>query len=163
MNIEEKIKSLKEKNSEISRLKNEAYSISREVFEGWCKDVFDKNPRLESFSWNQYTPYFNDGDTCVFSANTDYLKINGEYADDSDWISENTVTSWGTYNRETKKYEGRVEVPNESYDAELDKVTQEIKDFLCLFDDDFYIRKFGDHSEITVTKEGIEVEEYEHD
>lgn len=163
MNIDEKIKSLREKNSEISKLKNEAYSISKEVFESWCRDVFEKNPRLESFSWNQYTPYFNDGDTCVFSANTDYLKINGEYADDSDWISESTVTAWGTYNRETKKYEGRVETPNESYDAELDKVTQEIKDFLCLFDDDFYIRKFGDHSEITVTKEGIEVEEYEHD
>jgi hypothetical protein len=29
-------------------------------------ELFEEFPELESFSWTQYTPYFNDGDTCEF-------------------------------------------------------------------------------------------------
>lgn len=36
-----------------------------------AKSVFENHPDLKSFSWTQYTPYFNDGDTCEFSAHTD--------------------------------------------------------------------------------------------
>lgn len=163
MSIAEKLEELRQKNAEISKMKSEAYEISKGIFEQGCKEIFEKYESLESFSWNQYTPYFNDGDTCVFSANTDYINVNGEYAQDSEWYSETNVTSWGTYNREAKKYEGRVEVPNPSYDAELASATNEIQDFLNNFDNEFYIGRFGDHSEITVSREGIEVEECEHD
>ena len=163
MNATEKLKVLSEKNREITRLKNEAYEISKDIFEEWCKEFFERNESVGSFSWNQYTPYFNDGDSCVFSANTDYIKVNGEYAEDSDWISEKTITSYGTYNRETKKYEGRVEVPNPSYEPELAKATREIQDFLQNFDNEFYMSRFGDHTEIVVSRDGIEVEDYEHE
>jgi hypothetical protein len=163
MELEDKIKLLKSKSSEISNLKKEAFNLSKEVFEDWCKTVFEKHPKVESFGWNQYTPYFNDGDTCIFSANTDYININGEYADDAEWANEKIVTNWGTYNREKKVYEGRVEVPNENYDKELDVATSEIRNFLMTFDDDFFMNRFGDHSEITVSKEGIEVDDYDHD
>lgn len=47
--------------------------ITKEIF----NEIFDKNPKLESFGWKQYTTYFNDGDECTFSANTDYIDING--------------------------------------------------------------------------------------
>lgn len=163
MDATEKLKVLKEKNREITRLKEEAYEISKGIFEEWCRDFFERNEAVGSFSWNQYTPYFNDGDSCVFSANTDYIKVNGEYAEDSDWISEKKITSYGTYNRETKKYEGRVEVANESYDPELAKATREIQDFLQNFDNEFYMSRFGDHTEIVVSRDGIEVEDYEHE
>jgi hypothetical protein len=163
MDLKERMELLKTKNSEINELKNQAFDLSRSVFEDWCKDVFVKHPKLESFGWNQYTPYFNDGDTCIFSANTDYIKVNDEYVDDAEWSSETNVTSWGIYNRETKTYEGRVEVPNEKYDKELDLATFEIRSFLANFDDDFYLRRFGDHTEVTVTNEGIEVDDYDHD
>lgn len=157
------LEELVKKNREIAKLKSEALNISNEVFVEWSRELFDRYGRLESFSWNQYTPYFNDGDTCVFSANTDYIKVNGEYAEDSEWISESIVTNWGTYNRETKKYEGRVEVPNKGYDPELAGAVKEIQSFLNSLDNDFYIFRFGDHSEITVSREGIEVEDYDHD
>ena len=163
MELEEKVKLLKVKNSEIAGLKNDIFDLSKDVFDDWCKSVFDKYPKVESFGWNQYTPYFNDGDTCTFSANTDYLSINGEYVDDCEWVGSIKVTNWGTYNRETKVYDGRVEVPNEKHDSVLEEASEEIRSFLNTFDDDFYIRKFGDHSEITVTKEGVEVDDYDHD
>jgi hypothetical protein len=163
MDANEKLNLLKQKNREIEKLKSESYEISRTLFDEWSKDFFERNEKVDSFSWNQYTPYFNDGDTCVFSANTDYIKVNGEYAEECEWMNENIVTNWGTYNRETRKYEGRVEVPNSSYDAELSKAVGEIQDFLCNFDNDFFMSRFGDHTEITVSREGIEVEDYEHD
>jgi len=163
MELEEKIKLLRTKNSEIRDLKNDVFDLSKDVFDDWCKTVFDKYPKVESFGWNQYTPYFMDGETCVFSANTDYISINGDYVDDSEWMGKTVVTNWGTYNRETKVYDGKVEIPNEKHDSELESASEDIRKFLQTFDDDFYIRKFGDHSEITVTKEGVEVDDYDHD
>jgi hypothetical protein len=159
MNLE----ALKEKQKEIAKLKAEAQQMASDAFDSFCKEIFEKHPKVESFGWSQYTPYFNDGDTCAFSANTDYISINGEHVDDSNWVSEKNITNWGTWNRDLRTYEGRVEVPNLDYDPELSKGADEITEFLSNFDDDFYITRFGDHAEITVSKDGVDVDEYEHD
>ena len=159
MNLE----ALKEKQKEIAKLKAEAQQMASDAFDSFCKEIFEKHPKIESFGWSQFTPYFNDGDTCTFSVNTDYISINGEYVDDSKWVNETTVVDWGTWNRDLRVYEGRVEVPNLDYDAELAKGSDEITEFLRNFDNDFYITRFGDHAEITVTKDGVDVDEYEHD
>jgi hypothetical protein len=159
MNLE----ALKEKKKEIAKLKAEAQQMASDAFDSFCKEIFEKHPKVESFGWSQYTPYFNDGDTCTFSANTDYISINGEYVDDSKWVSKTNVTNWGTWNRELKVYEGRTEVPNLDYNEDLSKASDEIVEFLSNFDNDFYITRFGDHAEITVTPDGVDVDEYEHD
>lgn len=159
MNLE----ALKEKKKEIAKLKAEAQQMASDAFDSFCKEIFEKNPKVESFGWSQYTPYFNDGDTCTFSAHTDYISINGEHVDDSKWVNETTVVDWGTWNRDLRVYEGRVEVPNLDYDPELAKGCDEITEFLRNFDNDFYITRFGDHAEITVTKDGVDVDEYDHD
>ena len=159
MNLE----ALKEKQKEIAKLKAEAQQMASDAFDSFCKEIFEKHPKIESFGWSQYTPYFNDGDTCTFSANVDYISINGEYVDDSKWVNETTVVDWGTWNRDLRIYEGRVEVPNLDYDSELSKGADEITEFLRNFDNDFYITRFGDHAEITVSKDGVDVDEYEHD
>ena len=159
MNLE----ALKEKQKEIAKLKAEAQQMASDAFDSFCKEIFEKHPKVESFGWSQYTPYFNDGDTCTFSVNTDYISINGEHVDDSNWVSEKNITNWGTWNRDLRTYEGRVEVPNLDYNSELVKGADEIVEFLSNFDDDFYITRFGDHAEITVSKDGVDVDEYEHD
>jgi hypothetical protein len=159
MNLE----ALKEKQKEIAKLKAEAQQMASDAFDSFCREIFEKHPKVESFGWSQYTPYFNDGDTCTFSANTDYISINGEHVDDSNWVSEKNITNWGTWNRDLRIYEGRVEVPNLDYDPELSKGADEITEFLSNFDNDFYITRFGDHAEITVSKDGVDVDEYEHD
>jgi len=43
------------------------------------QEVFNEEPSLQSISWTQYTPYFNDGDACEFSCNAypDAIKLNG--------------------------------------------------------------------------------------
>jgi hypothetical protein len=159
----EKFAVLREKQEEIKKMKKEMIEASNKIFTELTKSIFEEHPKVKSFGWNQYTPYFNDGDTCTFSANTDYIRINEEYVDDSNWVNETIITNYGTWNRDKKVYEGRTEVPNLNYDVELSKASDDITEFLSNFDDEFFISKFGDHAEITVTAEGVSVDEYEHD
>lgn len=164
MNINERLENLKSLKKDLREKRNEVTRASGELFDDWCKDFFDKNSDIiESFTWNQYTPYFNDGDTCVFSPNIDYIKVNGEYTDEMKDIQKVNVLNWGTWNRDTRSYDNRVEVENVNYNERLDHLVTEIKDFLALFDDDFYLEKYGDHTEVTVTKDGIDIDEYDHD
>ena len=159
----EKFAVLREKQEEIKKLKKEMLEASNKIFTDLTKTIFEDHPKVESFGWSQYTPYFNDGDTCTFSANTDWIYINGNPVDESDWVDETKITNYGTWNREKKEYEGRTEVANLDYDPELSKATEEIKEFLSNFENDFFMSQFGDHAEITITANGVSVDEYEHD
>lgn len=159
----DKFSVLREKQEEIKKLKKEMLEASNKIFTELTKSIFEEHPKVKSFGWSQYTPYFNDGETCYFSVNTDYIYINGEPVDESDWINETKITNYGTWNREKREYEGRTEVPNLDYDPDLSKANDEIKEFLRNFDNDFFMSQFGDHAEITVTEEGVSVDEYEHD
>ncbi len=161
--MKDKLELLKEKQSQISNLKNDVIDLSSGIFEDFYKYIFEKYPTLESFGWTQYTPYFNDGDSTIFSVNTDYISINDEYVDEAKWISEVNVINWGNYDRVNKTYVGRVEEPNPDYDPVLAAASNEIVDFLGRFDNDFYLSKFGDHAEITVTKDGVDISDYDHD
>jgi len=42
-------------------------------------------------------------------------------------------------------------------------IKSDIREFMSLFDDDLMMDLFGDHVKIIVTKEGITVEDYEHE
>jgi len=161
--MEQMISEIKEKQAEIKKLQNELQKRTADIFLSSFKVLFEENPKLKSFGWTQYTPYFNDGDTCTFSANTDYLYINGEHEDDADWSQEKKVISWGTYNRDKRVYEGRIEQDNPNYIPELANASAKVKKFLSVFDDEFYKRQFGDHVKITISENGITTDDYEHD
>ena len=163
MTINERLNSLSETRTKINELKNELVQQSYDIFTDLQKEIFTKYPELESFGWSQYTPYFNDGDTCIFSANTDYIKMNDEYAEDSNWFNKNNVIDWGKWNNSTRGYEGRVEEPNNLYNKKLANAHDEIVNFLSYFDDDFYLSKFGDHAEIIITKDSLTIEDLDHD
>jgi len=108
----DKFERLKQKKAEIQALRKQMQEESNKIFGELTKEFFDENPKLESFAWTQYTPYFNDGDTCEFQANTDYIYVNGEYIEDCDWYDKNNITNYGRWNSALKLYEGRVEVEN---------------------------------------------------
>jgi hypothetical protein len=93
-------------------------------FKEFKEHVFDKYPKLESFSWTQYTPYFDFTKSPKFKANIDMVEI----------------------------------VSNDSKDALSD-----ISKFLKQFSDDFYLKQFGDHASIRITKNGIEISDFDHE
>lgn len=161
--MQEIFKEIKEKRKAIAKMQNDLQKESEDLFDSFFKKIFEETPELERISWVQYTPYFNDGSACIFSANTDYLDINGDCEDEADWISEKNIISWGKFNPTTKIYEGRIEQDNPKYNKKLSDKVSEIKDFLSLFDDEFYQKKFGDHTRVTLSTNGTLTEEYEHD
>lgn len=161
--VEEIIKEVQEKQKEINSLKKELLKKSEEAFFKGAKQIFETCPQLDSVSWTQYTPYFNDGDETIFSVNTSYLEVNGKYTDEDDSLSPTVIKSYGTYNRNLRVYEGRVEEPNPNYNKTLSDSVDMMSKFLEVFDEDFYKSQFGDHVKVTITKEGIDTEEYEHE
>jgi hypothetical protein len=161
--IKEKFAIVREKQKEIKKLQKEILDTSVKIFTDLTKIIFEKYPKVKSFGWNQYTPYFNDGDTCIFSVNTDWIYINGDPADEADWIGKTKITNYGNWNQKLKKYEGRTEVSNLNYDEDLSKATDEIREFLNNFDEDFFMSQFGDHAEVKITSEGISIDELDHE
>lgn len=125
----------------------------RTEFPNILKPLFEKSKLIESIGWTQYTPYFNDGNSCEFGVN-EVSFINGEDLYDIEW------------------YDWRVQY--EKYHAELTKegntnfeeckIIEEFKSLLDTIPNDFYEDLFGDHVQVTIHKDGrIDVEEYDHD
>lgn len=118
--------------------------------------LFSQSKRIESIGWRQYTPYFNDGDECIFGVHNDDLTING--IDDYDG-DENEIA----FIKE-KIWNGDKWVVNTNLDKPEFDLLQQIEKVLRSIPDDFYKDLFGDHVKVTVYKDGrIETEEYEHD
>mgnify|MGYP003344424530 CR=1 FL=1 len=92
-----------------------------------------------------------------------YIDVNDEPVDESDWISPTNITKYGSWNRESRKYEGREEEANANFDPDMVNAVQDIRDFLSHFDDDFFLSQFGDHAKITITADGVSIDEYEHE
>lgn len=137
-------------NTKLTELLNEYYG-AKAVLEERCatlfkeaiQDIFAKYPAIETIAWFQYTPYFNDGDACEFGVDTEPY-INGlnsygeaHWSDDRD--DDDTANP----------------IPTEVYgevSALLGSIPEEImKDI------------FGDHAKITIDREKITVDEFEHD
>lgn len=118
---------------------------AREVVTPGLKDFMETHPELVAISWTQYTPYFNDGDTCEFGVNDVY------FTNDPEMLNEHVYDwdyHWGA---KDDKY-------SESTLADL----KELGKALCNADQEL-LALFGDHVRVIVTKDGIEVEEYIHD
>ena len=89
MNIETMKADLALKQKQIDDIKATALKQYKELFQEASKCLFDSFPELESFRWTQYTPYFNDGDECVFRAHTGYPYLNGS-EDEYGWGKNKT-------------------------------------------------------------------------
>lgn len=146
---------------EIRNLKKQKMKISEEVFNEFTKSIFKDNPELESFSWFQYTPYFNED--CTFSANTDSLYLNGESIEEAEWYPVQNIVSRGIWNPDTRKYDGMIKEKNKKYNEKLSNLADKISQFLGELDDMFFLNRFGDHAQVTITKDGVEISDFDHE
>lgn len=136
---------------EVIRTKYEEYKAkfvaeAKEEFTKSFKEVFETYPEILSIKWQQYTPYFNDGDECLFHVGDCTFNF-GEYEVEgyvSEWdIKDIPELDKLTYLNPILQTIGR-NIGNSSFE----EVMQEM---------------FGNHIEVTATKEGIQVDEYYHD
>jgi hypothetical protein len=115
--------------AEVEELRMKLQKTGEQFLAQNFKELFEKYPKLETISWSQYTPYFNDGEECTFRSNHKYADIEGI-----------------DYN-----------------DKEYEIIEKELQDFMGQFDDELLCNLFGDHVQLVVSKEGISVEDYDHE
>jgi hypothetical protein len=140
----------KEAKKKMVEMQKEAQQVVQQAFKEATVELFDEHPELKSFGWNQYTPYFNDGDVCVFDTNFDWeVWINGLSSDED--INDDRRWDSGTSDW----------VPCEPH--ELRPLVKIIQEFLKTFSNDDYKDMFGDHVSVTVTRDSVETEHYEHE
>lgn len=127
------------------------------------------DPTIVEFGWRQYTPYFNDGDPCTFSVHGTWVRTTDDVDADEDELEMwghrtlgKVTTEWGD-DPETKR---RVAV-SETYEgpdrARYDRCKALEKAVEGGHFEHVLLDAFGDHANITVRRNGIDVEFYEHD
>lgn len=185
-----KLDKVKETLATFEKAKAEMLETAKANFKDCAQEIFNEHPILKSFSWTQYTPYFNDGDACEFSVHTDYprIKFYGENGDLGQYIHLRDITTLQPDNEaKTKTLEFLNEQIDELEDDDNDdddefcnwtakqklknneeltdqeKAGLAVQEFLRLFDEDVLYDMFNDHVKVTVTRDGVEVEEYSHE
>jgi hypothetical protein len=161
-------KELKERLNKIDQiredLKKAEKSASKDIM-NLLKELMVNNPLIAGVRWSQYTPHFNDGEECVFSINDPEFKFNlGAPISEEDDVYNNQ--GWyNDYNIDDKFFEKRSDLLNYKQVAECKKGLKDIQTvFEKLKDMEYTIKSmFGDHMQITVTADGVETEEYDHD
>lgn len=140
----------------------------REEFKKELKSFFESTPEIKAIVWNQYTPYFADGDPCEFSVNCVYF-TNAE----SEILEENlneisygdieleeffSITSNSEYGRNWNDTPKQEPVSLEVQDSINGMVKK-----LNMIPYEVYLDMFGDHVIVTVTRDTITTSEYAHD
>ena len=159
----QRLEILKQKVEQVNKELKEIYS---ESIKEYAKEILD-NTRVAGFGWTQYTPYFNDGDPCEFGISIDepYLKLGNEWAHSYD-ITEYGRDEQGKVIRydDGNKFirdEYKAFITMEELNEILDKINTFASDALCPFEKQ--AQALLGEGKVLVTKEGIEVEDYDHD
>ena len=131
---------VKEYDAKLKAMRTELSNEFNKQFKVISQEIFAAHPEIIKFGWLQYTPYFNDGDACVFGYYGMHVCVDPETADDSiyDWEE--------MYGDTAKKYPAL-----KAFEQILEAST------------DILLEMFGDHVQVIVTPAGIDVSEYEHD
>jgi len=152
----------------LAALKEDYKKTAEAMFHEGVKELFELHPSLDSFGFKAYSPYFNDGEECTFSALTDYPYINGFDEDPSSMEKyfeprEGDSNIWKKIGHwdYSNGYKNKVWVDG---DPVLDAMVKDVKEFLKSFDNDVWEDLVGNHVIVRISKDGIETEDYsDHD
>lgn len=146
-------------NETVTKLKAEL----AEGLKAALQEMLQELPGIKSIRWEAYTPYFNDGEPCVYQVRhtrilphqlpkkmPEYVEFDDEHFSEYD-LDFTWTNGWGSkkvYSEEHKELGALIDKAT----AFVDGVPKEVmRD--C----------FGDHKQITVTAEQVTVEKYEHE
>jgi hypothetical protein len=138
---------------------------------------------IHSFGWTQYTPYFNDGDPCVFGVGEPWFRTvddakkadpddDEDYDDESDYsftigysghpslgkqdYEWDNPRDWENRRKVYGPYEGNHQASFMVCSALADAIDSGAFEAVLL-------EAFGDHAKVTVRASGITVDSYSHD
>lgn len=127
-----------------TELKNKMKTEGASAIATAINEVFEKHPEIKAIGWQQYTPYFNDGDACVFG-------MHGFYYSKTDVDPENVI--------EPTDDEPWI------YASRRDPMDEAVSNLECTLDDVSELMKaaFGDHVYVIATRAGFHVGDYDHE
>lgn len=128
-----------------------------EDFVAWL-DLVLGIPEVEAVKWSQYTPYWNDGEACTFQVGEIYVKLTGDLEDAGE-----EEDGWRhSCDLQDSEYspvpEALLAAAEGAHEALEEMSYQETKKYYTALE-----QAFGDHTEVTATREGFAIEEYEHE
>ena len=145
--------------NEYSEFRNRFQAQAQDLFKDCVKDLFAAVPEITVIKWTQYTPYFNDGEACVFRVGSPTF---------SNAADPDNVSAWGELSDENEgewAFEGNYGMPD-ALKNDMDKF-RAVRDFSAIVDngemEEVFEAMFGDHVMVTITRDGIDVSDYEHD
>lgn len=146
------LKEFEELHQEIEEKREKATGLFKialkEALDGVLKEGITK------IKWRQYTPYFNDGEACIFSVHEPVYYIdNGIVPTYFSLEEEDEDGGWYYYS---------------SYTAEKNKIKilESVEKLQLMFtdlDNFYFLNSFDDHAEITYDGQEFEVNDYSHD
>lgn len=129
------------------------------------KEFFDANPEVEEMTWVQYTPWFNDGDTCEFSVNDIVIPVylNDDEREEAEDCHYYDLEGFQIDNYYKERLTDAEEVFGADRAKELATAIKEFRSDFHSIPEEVMEGVFNNHVKVTATREGFEVEEYEHD
>lgn len=179
-------------NEELNTIKKNYMESLQKDFHIVIKSFFEDCPLIQAVVWSQYTPYFNDGDECVFDVNVpsfitknfdidDLRSSPYEYEDEDEYGCLNVPLYVENWDDDVAKYKAELSKPTVSewakgyypkHIAELEQMKLDypdydvkIKAFANILSNNKDILKeiYGDHVCVYVTPNEVIIEEYSHD
>ena len=112
--------------AQISALRAEAKEAASNILHETTKQYFEKYGELvEQIFWTQYTPWFNDGDTCEFSTSDVRVVLRADesedkysegsfFPDDLTYL-KSQIADWERFNADPEAYKDALEAANPNY------------------------------------------------
>lgn len=120
-----------------SEMEEKIRSQGEKALAEYFRDRFGEAPGLHGVQWEQYTPYFNDGDECVFHIREPEFDVTG----DGEYLDE-----WSLKRKDL----------NGSVLEAMDQISHDL-----YANEDLLKFALGDHTSVTATRDGIAVTTYE--
>lgn len=123
-----------------------AREAAKAILAPGLQEFLKTHPDVKAIGWTQYTPYFNDGEECIFGVHGLHASATEErddslYGDGWEEIYSNVA---------------------DGFSAESWKDLRELESALGGAEPELKAA-FGDHVQVIVTADGIDIEEYSHD
>ena len=145
---------------QLKELQKKYSAIISEKLTEILKSYFDADPECNRITWTQYTPYFNDGEECIFGVNRPDFFSRVEPDDEDAYEEGDLLLPYSYHDGQVYDYS----IKNYRLANELELQRGKLSNLLQSSGVQSVLKlTFGDHAKVTVTREGITSEEYDHE
>ncbi len=142
----------------IENLNKELKECFKDALKESADILFQKYPKLESFSWAQYTPYFNDGDPCEFSIYEEPHSLIYGGIDIGEYSENDSIYNWRT--KDLTEFGKTLFTDLGEYKVLQDNLIVFINNLQKM---EKTVQSILGEGLVIIDRNGVEIEDYDHD